>query len=95
MERLFQRSVFEKKLSNMLYTSTSLCSGHEFSAPKAWLEGFYFVDETVVAEKVTNAELTAILDPRSDKYRDYINFVYDSESYAYCNNSASWFVSSG
>jgi hypothetical protein len=91
MERLFQRSVFGNKLRDMSYTSTSACSGHDYAAPKTWLDGFFFSDESVVAQKVNNAELTAILDPRSDKYRDYINFVYDSESYAYCNNSASWF----
>jgi hypothetical protein len=90
MERLFQRSVFGNKLRDMSYTSTSACSGHDSSAPKTWLDGF-FSDESVNAQKVSNAELTAILEPRSDKYRDYINFVYDTESYAYCNNSASWF----
>lgn len=75
----------------MSYTSTSLCSGHDFDAPKTWLEGFYFSDETIVAQKVSNAQLTAFLNPSSEKYRDYINFVYDTESYAYCNNSALWF----
>ena len=91
MERLFQRTVFAEKLRDMAFTSTSLCSGHDYAAGKTWLDGFYFTDESVVAQKVTNAELTAILDPRSVKYRDYINFVYDTDSYTYCNNSAAWF----
>jgi hypothetical protein len=33
----------------------------------------------VATHELTNTELNAILDPTSDSYRDYLNFVYDVE----------------
>ena len=92
MERVFQKLIFTGEFSDMEYSATSHCSGHDSGSSKSWLEGFYFLDETVVAENVGNGNLTAILDPRSDLYRDLVSFVYDMESFSWCENSASWFI---
>jgi hypothetical protein len=94
VERLFQRAVFENMFSDLLYTDmeTGYCSGHAADATKAWLAGFYFVDETIKAEELTNAQLTAYLVPDSDEYRDLINFVYDSGDFGFCEGSDAWFV---
>ena len=91
MERSFQRLVFSNMFTDMKYTTEGHCSGHSAVATKAWLEGLYFVDETVDITLYTNEQLTAALDPSSIQYRDLINFVYDTGTYAYCENSESWF----
>ena len=71
-----------------------ICSGHKSTSTKAWLAGFSFLDETVEAQGLTNSELSDILNPTSDEYRDYINYVYDSMTYPWCEDSDSWFSSS-
>ena len=76
----------------MDYLKAGHCSGHSATATKFWLTGFYFNDETVKAEELTNAELTVVLDPTSTEYRDLVNFVYDTGSYSWCANSDSWFT---
>jgi hypothetical protein len=94
VERLFQKSVFSGIMSNMEYTDddTFYCSGHGAESPKSWLEGFYFIDESIKTEELTNTELTAILVPTSDEYRDLVNFVYDTQSYSFCDDSDAWFA---
>lgn len=94
VERLFQRAVFENMFSDMVYTDseTGYCSGHAADGTHAWLKGFYFVDETIKAEEVTNAQLTAYLVPDSNEYRDLVNFVYDSGDFSFCADADSWFV---
>jgi len=79
--------------SDMLYTDTETgyCSGHAADATKSWLKGFYFVDESIQAETLTNAQLTAYLVPDSAEYRDLINFVYDSGDFSFCDGSDNWF----
>jgi hypothetical protein len=93
VERLFQRAALENMFSDMLYTDTETgyCSGHAADATKSWLKGFYFVDESIQAETLTNAQLTAYLVPDSAEYRDLINFVYDSGDFSFCDGSDSWF----
>jgi hypothetical protein len=58
---------------------------------KYWLTGYHFEDDSVVAQDVTNAEFMNILNPQSDEYRDYFNFVYDTESYDFCSDYDLWF----
>ena len=50
-----------------------------FQGTKYWLTGFFFSDETVAVEQLTNEELSQVLTPTTELYRDYVNFVYDSE----------------
>lgn len=91
MERTFQKTVVENMMSDMNYVKTGHCSGHSATSTKAWLDGFYFSNESVISTALTNAELTAILDPTSDKYRDLVNFVYDTGSYSWCPEANYWF----
>lgn len=76
----------------MEYTTVDRCSGHDYDATKSWLEGYYFTDESVLTQTLTNQELTQVLDPSSEQYKNYINFVYDSSTYEWCAGSASWFA---
>jgi hypothetical protein len=94
VERLFQKAVFSDIFSDMDYVSGDefFCSGHDAESAKFWLQGLYFVDESIKAEELTNAELTAILVPTSDQYRDLVNFVYDTADFSYCPDSDAWFV---
>jgi hypothetical protein len=96
VERLFQKSVFSDIFTDMDYPMKEAdglpCSGDNSTSLKFWLNGFYFVDESIRADNLTNAELTNILVPTSDEYRDLINFVYDTGDYSYCSDSDSWFA---
>ena len=92
MERTFQKSVFANIFSDMVYNTTDKCGGHDYSVSKNWLKGFYFADESISAEKLSNQALTAILDPTSDSYRDLINFVYDTAAIDWCDGSEDWFA---
>jgi hypothetical protein len=93
VERLFQKAVFSNIFSDMVYPNAEelSCSGHDSGSSKFWLQGYYFADESIKSEELTNAELTNILVPTSDEYRDLINFVYDTADYSYCEDSESWF----
>ena len=91
MERIFQKAIFSGMFSDTEYTTAGHCSGHNANKAKSWLEGFYFSDETVEAEKLTNAELTRILNPTTNEYRDMINFVYDTASFDWCVDAGTWF----
>lgn len=91
MERTFQKTVLTDMMSDMTYTKTGACSGHSAMSTKAWLDGYYFRNESINAAALTNSQLTAILDPTSDLHRDLVNFVYDTASYLWCENSNSWF----
>ena len=92
MERTFQKSVFSGIFTDMIYNTSDKCSGHDSSESKYWLKGLYFVDETVGTHELSNEELTGILDPSSDQYRDLLNFVYDTSSFDFCSDSDSWFA---
>ena len=91
LERTFQRGVFSGTFGDLEYYRVGHCSGHDSSSSKFWLQGFYFTDETVLVENISNANLTAILNPLSDEYRDYINFIYDTGTFDWCTDSDSWF----
>jgi hypothetical protein len=95
VERLFQRIVFEDVMTDMTYTTADGCSGHDAGSPKAWLRGFYFQDPSVVAEDLTNTQLTEILDPNSDGYRDLINFVYDTALFDFCDEFETYLAGGG
>jgi hypothetical protein len=45
----------------------------------------------MINSAVTNAEMLDILDPRSDLYRDLINFVYEDDSWDWCDGFDDWF----
>jgi hypothetical protein len=92
MERIFQKSVFSGIFSDMTYSTVDHCEGHSAESVKSWLKGYYLEDESVDTSTLTNAELIGILDPNSDKYRDYLNFVYDTFSFDWCSSSDSWFT---
>jgi hypothetical protein len=92
VERIFQKAMISGVSSDSDYSFVGSCSGHGANSPKAWLKGFYLVNETVNTAELTNSQLTNILDPNSDEYRDLINFVYDTGSFDYCADSAEWFV---
>jgi hypothetical protein len=93
VERLYQKSVFAGIFTDMTYERSYdfPCSGHDADATKAWLEGFYFVDKTVVAETCTNEQLTMILNPTSEEFRDLMGYVYDHNGFDWCPGSDSWF----
>jgi hypothetical protein len=76
-------------MTDFVYNQTLAipCSGHVAEDPKAWLEGYYFLDESIDASELSNTELTTILDPQGGKYRDLINYVYDVSDYAWCDES--------
>ena len=93
MERVFQKSVFGGIFTDMEYNTPDKCGGHDYAVAKDWLTGFYLTDETIKVQKLTNEQLTAILDPTSDSYRDLISFVYDTKSFDWCGGSEAWFVS--
>jgi hypothetical protein len=93
VERLFQRTVFDQVLADKDFVSSPRgkgCSGHADEGKKYWLKGLYFVDETVDPTALTNVELAGILDPTSDNYRDYIDFVYEDSDWAWCDGFDSW-----
>jgi hypothetical protein len=87
VERLFQRSVFANVMTDTIYPiqENARCSGHNAESPKSWLKGLKLMDESVNVEKLTNIELSDILNPTSDAHKDYINFVYDSSSFPWCS----------
>lgn len=91
IERMFQKATFSGMFSEMQYVSEDHCSGHSATGRKSWLTGYHFTDESVAPQLLTNAELTNILNPTSAEYRDLLHFVYDSSSYDWCANSATWF----
>jgi len=95
IERLFQRAVFSNILSDKEYGvgngRMDTCSGHTVTGTKAWLKGFYFDGASEDASKLTNVDLTEILDPSSEKYRDNINYVYDDSTWSFCEGSELWF----
>ena len=92
VERIFQKSMLSGVTSDSDYTSLDNCSGHIATSTKAWLKGFYLVNQTIDTATLTNSQLTNILDPNSDEYRDLINFVYDTASFEWCADSAVWFA---
>jgi hypothetical protein len=85
VERLFQFTIFNDWLSDYEYDTDSECTGHMKDGVKAWLKGYYFNDETIAAETLTNEDLIAILHPQKSQYRDLLNFVYDVSDYSWCN----------
>jgi hypothetical protein len=87
VERLFQFTVFNGWLTDYEYTTEAVCTGHVALGTKQWLEGYYFNDESIRAEELTNKDLIEILHPQGDKYRELINFVYDTSDYPWCNTS--------
>ena len=91
IERMHQKATISGMFSEMKYASHNHCSGHSATGLKTWLTGFYFTDESIAPELLTNAELTNILNPKSTEYRDLLNYVYDTNSYDWCANSATWF----
>ena len=93
MERTFQKSVFAGLFSDMTYDAYDKCSGHDYSTAKSWLDGYYFIDETIKPQTLSNELLTAVLNPTSDEYRNYVNFVYDTASFDWCDGSDAWFTS--
>jgi hypothetical protein len=92
VERIFQKSMLSDVCSDSEYTTSNNCSGHGAQGTKGWLKGFFLVNETINAAQLTNAQLTNILDPTSDEYRDLINFVYDTASFEWCADSVEWFA---
>lgn len=92
VERIFQKSLLSGVTSDRKFESNNSCSGHRSTGTKDWLRGFFFVNETVDAASLTNTELTNILDPDSDEYRDLVNFVYDTASFDWCSQSVEWFA---
>lgn len=92
VERLMQKAVFENAFTDVTYSSDDQhCSGHMNQGTKYWLSGFYFSDESIAAESLTNVEIANILNPVTEQYRDLVNFVYDTDDYDYCSGSETWF----
>ena len=88
VERLFQRAVFRQIISNSKYDDNgNTCSGHSTTDTKDWLEGYYFMDETVDSSSLTNSEIASILNPLTSEYRDLIPFHYDHSNW---NTFCSW-----
>ena len=94
MERVFQKAILSGMFENTDYNTVSHCSGHNAEEKKAWLDGYTFIDKSIDTSDLTNSELTMVLDPKSEKYRDLINFVYDSNDFGWCKDSGLWFPNS-
>jgi hypothetical protein len=78
LERLLQKIVFSGITSDIDYASDDdRCSGSAEDGTKYWLKGYYFMDESVLTHELTNSEINAILDPNSDEFKNYMNYVYD------------------
>jgi hypothetical protein len=41
---------------------------------------FHHIDADIKAEELTNVQIMNILNPATEEYKDYINFIYDSSS---------------
>jgi hypothetical protein len=91
---MFQKAIFADMFEETVYNTVSHCSGHNAEEPKAWLAGYHFIDQAIVPSELTNSELTLILDPKSNEYRDLINFVYDVADFEWCKDADQWFPSS-
>jgi hypothetical protein len=78
VERIFQKATLSGVSSDSDFTFVGTCSGHGANSPKAWLKGFYLVNDTINSAELTNSQLTNILNPNSVEYRNLINFVYDT-----------------
>lgn len=93
VERLMQRVLFANMTSDTKYSSMDdHCSGHSATGTKAWLKGFYLLDESIETQKLTNTDFAAILNPTTDEYRDLVNFVYDVTDFSWCDGSDAWFT---
>ena len=92
VERLFQRVVFDKVLTNLNYVSSvrGTCSGHDANGKKTWLKGLKFDDLSIDPSDLTNTELSAMLDPNSDHFRDWANFVYEDSDWPWCEGFDTW-----
>jgi hypothetical protein len=84
VEKLYQKMNFESWLSDSSYVAFNdgACSGHDANGTKSWLDGLSFIDTSVDVKSLTNTEIMAILNPNSDSYRDYINFIYDHSDWS-------------
>ncbi len=92
VERLLQKVVFAGVLTDTDYDAPDeRCSGHKEESGKYWLTGFNFLNKSLVSESLSNVDLTAILNPSSELYRDNVNFVYDTSSFSWCEDADSWF----
>lgn len=95
VEKLMQRVTFEGVLTDTAYAQEDqICSGHYIYSTKAWLDGFSFVDPTVVATNLTNGDLSDILIPTNDLYAELVSFVYDDLTYPWCDDEDTWFETS-
>ena len=66
------------------------CSGHDANGKKSWLKGLKFDDLSVDPSDLTNTELSAMLDPNSDHFRDWANFVYEDSDWPWCDGFDTW-----
>ena len=94
LERMFQKAIFSGMFEETVYDTVSHCSGHNAVEKKAWLDGYHFIDQSIITSDLTNSELTVILDPKSNEYRDLINFVYDVAEFEWCEDASQWFPES-
>ena len=95
VERLYQKSIFSNIFSDMTYERAYdfPCSGHDKDATKSWLEGYEFIDKTVQSNTLTNEQLTMILNPTSDEYRDLVSYLYDTDRFDWCPGAEeTWFT---
>jgi hypothetical protein len=92
VERLFQRVVFDGVLTNTNYVSSvrGTCSGHDAAGTKSWLKGLLFDDETIDPSLLTNTELSEMLNPLHDHFRDWANFVYEDADWPWCEGFDAW-----
>lgn len=104
IERLYQRVIFEDVLSDSIYaTDTSSggysCQGHAADSKAFYLTGLELESTNVKGEvlelwNMTNSKLSATLDPTSDRYAEYIPFIYDRSTFEWCGSEeevAEWF----
>ena len=84
MEKLYQKMREQSFFSSTEYYSVDghKCSGHDPDSAKNWLQGYYMMNESIDASRVTNAEWVEYLNPMGDLYADNFNFVYDSFDYS-------------
>lgn len=92
LERLFQQVLFSGATSDTDFPDLpGQCSGSAYDGTKFWMKGFDLASGNLLAEEITNAQYTEILDPTSDLYRDEINYVYDVAGYDWCDGWEDWF----
>ncbi len=84
VQRFWQTLHYEQVFSDYSFSTTNVCSGHSAEGVLGWLDGYYFSNPSIKTANIQQHELMEMLDPTSDAYRDFFNYVYESTNYEWC-----------